>query len=675
MEDRLACVRKKFEDKWKSGHRPKIEKYLLMVPARERPLLLVILTNVDCLYRQKAGEPASPTEYVDKFPYDSVILREHLAGQDESDQLGAFTTEDFWKLQDQALPDPEIVAPADLTPYLVASHPKQLGRYVLIKSIGKGGFGEVFRARDPNLDRDVALKTMLPNRATGAKRDEKLLAEGKKVASLEHPGIVRVYDADFDQGWHFLVTELLTGGTLADCLRAERYDWTDAALLIAEIADALQHAHEKGIFHRDLKPQNILIDGQGKPRIADFGLAATEEDQLLEVAGALGTYPYMPPEIINGGGNIANERSDIYSLGCIFYQLLTDRMMYKASTPAQWRKCIAEKTPRSPRLIVKSIPPEVETICLKCLSKNPAERYAIAADLARELRSVVAVDAAARLAQQRKPKSRAGVIITTIAGSIAAVIGLGLWSANLFQTKTRENQTTREPREPTEGPLIVDPNKFPRGLGSVVFNEPMKHWEQLMTEIPNLLFWPEERRGSNILWDRESFELTVNSPNVALIELGQTDQPDFNFQVCIQQNGWHGGAGIFVGYQNAPEFGPGKMKCHGVVLERGGVNQPDALNIWVKRTVLSKPSEIHSQDRILLAGPYKLPRTDQVLVLEIRKHQIHGLSWGGVHKLILHEPGLPIRSKESFRGRFGIFVSTASAQFHKAFCRVLPPGA
>jgi eukaryotic-like serine/threonine-protein kinase len=275
--------------------------------------------------------------------------------------------------------------PADTT--LPGDLPRTLaGRYRLDLLIGVGGFGRVYRGFDTWLDRPVAVKVPKVDRPVGAEEVDQCRIEAKKVARLRHPNIVPVHDVGKDGGSCFIVSEWIDGVDLGDRIKAERMPHREAARVVAEVADALSHAHAHGYVHRDIKPANILLDGSGRAYLTDFGIAVVEEELLNDV-GAAGTLPYMAPEQLDGGLGRVDHRADLYALGVVFFELLTGRRPFRSASPFDLREQILAGDVPPPRSIEADVPVRLDRSCTRCLRRSPDDRYQEADSLAADLRA------------------------------------------------------------------------------------------------------------------------------------------------------------------------------------------------------------------------------------------------------------------------------------------------
>ena len=243
--------------------------------------------------------------------------------------------------------------------------------------LGRGGMGVVFRARHLRLNRTVALKMTLADAYAGPHERERFQREAEAVAGLRHPNVVQIHDVGDSDGRPYFTMELVEGGSLAEKLAGTPQPAHQAAALLATLAGAVQAAHESGIVHRDLKPANVLLTADGTPKISDFGLARRLDGEagLTRSGAALGTASYMAPEQAQGRTDALGPATDVYALGAILYELLTGRPPFQAETAAETVLQVISQDPVPPRRLNVKVPRDLETICLKCLHKDPGKRY------------------------------------------------------------------------------------------------------------------------------------------------------------------------------------------------------------------------------------------------------------------------------------------------------------
>jgi predicted Ser/Thr protein kinase len=272
-----------------------------------------------------------------------------------------------------------LTAPGDTVRYF--------GDYELLEEIARGGMGVVFKARQVSLDRTVALKMILAGQLASAADVQRFHAEAKAAANLKHPNIVAIHEVGQHDGQHFFSMDYIAGKSLAELIRANPLPAERAARYVRAIAEAIHYAHQQGTLHRDIKPSNVLIDTADRPHVTDFGLAKRlRGDAGLTMTGqVLGTPSYMPPEQAAGRPEQVGAASDVYSLGAMLYELLTGRPPFRAESVFDTIMQVVNTEPVPPRLLNPKVPRELDTICVKCLEKDPRKRFAGAQELADDL--------------------------------------------------------------------------------------------------------------------------------------------------------------------------------------------------------------------------------------------------------------------------------------------------
>jgi serine/threonine protein kinase len=388
-KQRIDDVCARFERTWAEGVRPSMRELVDTLPEEERPFALVELILIESEYLHKRGESLCFDEYAQLFPGYEAWLRKALPG-DATEPLSA----------------------APETPPEIPDH-------VIIGELGRGGMGIVYSARHKPLNRIVAIKCIHPGRKADALHHQRFRQEAEAIARLRHPNIVAIYDIGEVPGGLFLALEYADGGSLRDRMNGEPLNPYLAAKLLEPIVRAVMHAHRHGVIHRDIKPANVLLTVSGDsialenqrlpdffarpfplqpmemerislrectPKLSDFGLArlVDYEQSGMELGMAAGTPYYMSPEQARGERDYTVE-VDIWALGATLYEMLTGRPPFQGSTSRETLTKILFEEPVPPRVLNQQVPAALEAICLKCLRKDPEQRYSTARDLAQEL--------------------------------------------------------------------------------------------------------------------------------------------------------------------------------------------------------------------------------------------------------------------------------------------------
>src|ERR1043166_1527447 len=316
----------------------------------------------------------------------------------------------------------------------------ELGDYDLLEEVGRGGQGVVFRARQKSLNRTVALKVISLGQWASKAHLKRFRREAEAAASLDHPCIVPIYEVGEREGSFFFSMKFIDGGQLDEIAKRKPLSLRDAAHLVAKMARTVHHAHEHGILHRDIKPGNILLDSKGEPHLTDFGLARLleSESNITRTLEVMGTPSYMAPEQAAGQTAQLTSATDVYGLGAVLYQLLTNHPPFAGGTTYETVRLLQDTDPRQPRLWNSKIDRDLSTISLKCLEKDPARRYSSALTLAQDLErwlkhEPIRARRTGLLSRARKWVQRNPAIAALVMLSVALAAGVGglIWKGEL----------------------------------------------------------------------------------------------------------------------------------------------------------------------------------------------------------------------------------------------------
>jgi hypothetical protein len=471
---RLEEVCARFESDWKAAGSaataPRIEEHLGTAAEPERTALFRELLRLDVYYRRRLGENPDADYYAARCPADADAVRALFAELFSVPQPPRQAAPMAAGNRDTRRPGPAVetgVDPARTGPVQTPAQPETtaaefpaIPNYEILGELGRGGMGVVYKARQRALKRLVALKMILSGDLASPQELGRFRREAEAVARLQHPNIVQVYEVGEYGGRPFFSLEFVNGGTLATYLGKRLPGPKQAAALVRKLARAMHAVHECSVVHRDLKPANVLLTANGAPKITDFGLAKKlDEDAGQTHSGAImGTPSYMAPEQASGGTARATPLADVYALGAILYECLTARPPFKAATVARTLRQVLEDEPVAPRRLKPAVPRDLETICLKCLEKKPAKRYATAKALAEDLdnwlagRPIVARPAG-RVERLVKWARRRPTVAALLAGLVLALtLGTALTAYFKFvaERRTQDAKASAELASETE---------------------------------------------------------------------------------------------------------------------------------------------------------------------------------------------------------------------------------
>jgi serine/threonine protein kinase len=384
----LSGVVVAFQSAWESGLRPDLTEFLRRLSAKDRTAALPALFGCEVVQRLRRGEIPRPRDYVEMLSEFDIALQsieplfEHLYREESAvPVIGGETT----RSESSAGSLSTLVTPDIQLPL---ARPKKFGNYELLGELGRGGMGVVYRARQQGTERDVAVKMILAGALAGESERAKFLREARMNARLDHPNIVTVFEVSHIDDHPYIAMALVDGPNLRQFMQDRPLTVPQTIRIMVQVADAVAHAHSRGVVHRDIKPQNIFVASDGRVRVGDFGLAKdySEPTEFTPSVHFAGTPEYMSPEQASGNSREATPAADVYSLGATLYTLLTGAPPFRASRGFDVLRLVVSKPPVPPDRIVPDIPGELSAICLRCLEKNPLRRFSSAADFATALR-------------------------------------------------------------------------------------------------------------------------------------------------------------------------------------------------------------------------------------------------------------------------------------------------
>jgi serine/threonine-protein kinase len=387
----IDAICDQFEAQWQGGHSPEIERYLSQASPAARVSLFRDLLHLELEYRQRHGEEPDRDSYRRRFPawagvVDLAFSSEHepaIAKRPEGacDRICGSTATSPGPIERVEGPSPS----ADL--FMGTLDQPGVPGYEILSELGHGGMGVVLKAYQVALNRSVALKMIKSGSFASERELLRFQNEAEAVAQLDHPHIVPIYEVGRHQGRPFFSMKLIEGSSLDKRLGEFGADPGAAARIVATVASAVHHAHQRGILNRDLKPANILLDERGEPHVTDFGLAKRIEGdgELTQWGAPVGTPSYMAPEQVSALEGSLSTATDVYGLGTILYALLTGRAPFAGTTLDETLDMVRTCAPEPPSLSNKQVPRDLEIICLKCLEKEPSQRYSSALAFAEDL--------------------------------------------------------------------------------------------------------------------------------------------------------------------------------------------------------------------------------------------------------------------------------------------------
>ena len=462
---RIDQVCRRFETAWRHGERPRIDDLLSEVPEEARPALR---SELDAL-ADELGEGGQshaavpPTAGGATAASDEPVTIDLDGRHDRFEEVTTLPSSFEATRVFHGAVDAQVTvdSPSDASSPSTPGSPMRIrcfGDYEILREIACGGMGVVFQARQVSLNRIVALKMILAGQFANDTDVKRFYSEAQAAANLDHPGIVPIYEVGVHEGHHYFSMGFIEGQSLAQKLSESPLSPRESAEMIRRVSEAIDYAHQQGVIHRDLKPANVLVDRKGNPRVTDFGLAKRldGDSQLTRSGQIMGTPSYMSPEQASGKRGVVGPAADVYALGATLYALLIGRPPFQASTPMDTVLQVMGEEPVPPRRLNASIPIDLETICLKCLQKEPGKRYARAEALGDDLRRYLAGEPILARPVGKAERAwrwcRRNPVVAALVGTVGLLLivlslGSGAAAIRLRQLLTRSEEAETKARD------------------------------------------------------------------------------------------------------------------------------------------------------------------------------------------------------------------------------------
>jgi len=589
---------------------------------------------------------------------------------------------------------------------------RQIGEYFLLGKLGKGGLGTVYRVHQRHLDREFALKVLHLGAFASPDHVARFAREIRIIAQLDHPHIVRAGFAGVEDGLHYLVMELLDGATLNEIMLSHPrgLNIADACALVRDAANGLQYILKHSLIHRDIKPANLMLTRDARLKILDLGLARSTEDTGDILTGSnqvMGTPDFMAPEQCQQSQHL-DIRSDLYSLGCTLYLLLTGHAPFGAfqfTTAISKMRAHVEVPPPNPHIHRGELPNELIAVVMRLLAKKPEERYqtpaefldaiepfAVGADLSALIGTIPPVETTLNLppaldrpgaslstpSMRRRPspklpKHGAGPWIVIASALIAIAIRATMY---LRFPATAESLAEEQSPPPTRTRM-----ELPMGLEEDWKPGQMYH---LLGLEPVAVRWPGQGAGINKSFDPQARTFLVFGDGLSLFELARVNKPDFDFGITMMRNEWNEpvGPGLYYGLKSNPNPQGeilGYLKCIHTTRDRNPMLNVQRFRLVRMSMSLSQPRRPGQQPGIPLAGelraqaiPEILPKQNVTLKISVRNRVLISVQWNDQLMLDLSQPGGAERGEfPDATGGIGI-VNRGSTNFSNAWLIVHP---